>query len=194
MKLIFVATKNHAKFEEIKNILNRYGVITQMPSVDMDFAEGIISYKKNAGMKALYLNQRLNCDALGEDSGIEIPVLGGFPGVMSARFIKGSDSDRNTALLDKIKSLRTTDRKAVFKSYTVIILKDGTYLAGYGEVRGIIIDKPAGNNGFGYDPIFVPDGYDKTLAQLTQSEKNNISHRKTAIMTVMKKYTAHINI
>ncbi len=192
--MIFVATNNLAKFEEIKDIMSRYGVTAQMPGMEIDVNEGTVSYEDNARKKALYLTSTLGSDAMGEDSGIEVPALGGFPGVISARFVQGADRNRNAALLDRMKQLAPAERKAVFKAYAVIALADGTCLAGYGELTGKIIEKPAGENGFGYDPIFVPDGYDKTLAQMSPEEKNNISHRRKAIEAVIEKYTAYLKI
>lgn len=192
MNIIAVATNNVAKFKEIKEIINKYGIIAQMPDIKIDVHEGTVSYEENARMKASYLTSKLGSDALGEDSGIEIAALGGFPGVISARFIDGSDNDRNAALLDKMVGIRSDDRKAVFKAYVVISLKNGGYLTGYGELRGKITTTPEGSSGFGYDPIFIPDGYDKTLARIPSDEKNAISHRRKAIEAVIKQYIEHI--
>jgi XTP/dITP diphosphohydrolase len=188
MRIIVVATNNVAKFKEIKEIINRYGIIAQMPDIKIDVHEGVVSYEENARIKASYLTSKLGIDALGEDSGIEVPALGGFPGVISARFIDGSDNDRNAALLSKMVDIRSDDRKAVFKAYVVISLKNGGYLTGYGELKGMMTTTPEGSSGFGYDPIFIPDGYDKTLAQIPGEEKNKISHRRKAIEMVLKEY------
>ncbi len=191
MGVIVVATGNVAKFKEIKEILTRHGIIARMPDIKIDVREGVVSYEENAKIKASYLTSRLGADALGEDSGIEVPALGGFPVVISARFIEGSDRDRNAALLEKMKHIKSEDRKAVFKAYVVITLKDGGYLTGYGELGGRITMKPEGNNGFGYDPIFIPDGYDRSLAILSGDEKNTISHRRKAIEAVLGQYVKY---
>ena len=192
MRTIFVATGNASKFKEIKDIVQRYDISAQMPGIEIDVQEGVVSYEENARLKASYLTSKLGIDALGEDSGIEIPALNGFPGVISARFVEGSDQDRNSALLAKMQLLKPGDRKAVFKAFVVITLKSGGSLTGYGELRGSINDIPMGNNGFGYDPIFIPDGYDRTLALLPGDEKNSISHRRKAIESVIKQYVEHI--
>lgn len=191
VRTILVATGNASKFKEIKDIVQRYDISAQMPGIEIDVQEGVVSYEENARLKASYLTSKLGIDALGEDSGIEIPALNGFPGVISARFVEGSDQDRNAALLAKMQLLKPEDRKAVFKAFVVITLKDGGHLTGYGELRGRITESPAGSNGFGYDPIFVPDGYDRTLALLPGDEKNSISHRRKAIESVIKQYVEH---
>jgi XTP/dITP diphosphohydrolase len=90
-----------------------------------------------------------------------------------------------------MKHIRSDDRKAVFKAYVVITLKEGAYLTGYGELSGMITRKPEGNNGFGYDPIFIPDGYDRSLALLSGDEKNTISHRRKAIEAVLEQYVKY---
>jgi XTP/dITP diphosphohydrolase len=186
--VILIATNNTNKFNEIKEIIQQYGLEAKMPSIKIDVEEGTVSYEENARLKAVYVMSKTGIDTLGEDSGIEVPALGGFPGVISARFVQGSDSDRNKVLLEKIKKLPGFKREAIFKAYTVIALSNGSFIVGYGELRGKIIDEPAGNNGFGYDPIFIPDGYDKTLAQLSSKEKNSISHRKKAIQMAIEQY------
>lgn len=190
MRAIMIATQNRSKFKEIKDIMGTYGIMARMPDIEIDVHEGTVSYEANAQMKASYLVSRLDMDALGEDSGIEVPALGGFPGVISARFVQGSDDDRNRALLDRMKHLQPSERTAVFRACAVISRPDGTSITGYGELHGKIIEQPAGGNGFGYDPIFVPDGYQKTLAQLPSDEKNSISHRKKAIEAVLEAYIA----
>lgn len=191
MGVIVVATGNAFKFKEIQDIVQKYGMTAQMPGIRIDVQEGVVSYEENARLKASYLTSKLGIDALGEDSGIEVPALDGFPGVISARFIDGSDPDRNAALLGKMQHLKPEDRKAVFKAFVVITLRAGGSLTGYGELWGSITDKAAGNNGFGYDPIFIPDGYDKTLALLPGDEKNAISHRRKAIESAIRKYAEH---
>ena len=190
-RTIIVATGNASKFKEIQDIMQKYGMTAQMPGIRIDVQEGVVSYEENARLKASYLTSKLGIDALGEDSGIEIPALDGFPGVISARFVDGSDQDRNAVLLGKMQHLKPEDRTAVFKAFVVITLKTGGYLTGYGELRGRITEIPAGSNGFGYDPIFVPDGYDETLALLPGDEKNAISHRRKAIESAIKKYVEH---
>ncbi len=188
MSTIVVATGNVAKFKEIKSILDGYGIDARMPDLRIDVEEGTASYEDNAILKASYLASRLGTDALGEDSGIEVPALGGFPGVVSARFVPGPDSARNAALLDRMKALAPGRRKAVFKAYAAIALKAGGCITGYGELEGTIADGPAGADGFGYDPVFVPEGYDVTLAQMTHEDKNRVSHRRKALEDVVRKY------
>ncbi len=187
-RIIIIATGNPAKFREISDIMGKYDIAVRMADLRVDVREGTASYEENARLKAFYVAARLGADAFGEDSGIEVPALGGFPGVMSARFIEGRDSDRTDALLDRMRHLGPPDRKAAFKACAVIALADGTTVVGYGELNGRITDGPVGENGFGYDPVFVPDGYDRTLAQMSPREKNDISHRRRAIEAVVEKY------
>ncbi|MCL4478935.1 MAG: non-canonical purine NTP pyrophosphatase [Deltaproteobacteria bacterium] len=193
-KRLLLATQNHAKFLEIKSIIERYAqshkitILTPDRSPIADIKEGIQSYEANAKAKAMYFTERFRVDSLGEDSGIEIPALNGFPGVVSARFVKGSDMDRNNALLERMKHLEGHDRHALFKAYVVIACTNGSFFTGYGALEGHITEALSGSNGFGYDSIFVPDGCDITLAKLNPEEKNGISHRKKAIMSVIEEY------
>ncbi len=189
--ILYVATNNTSKFREIRQIAEDYGIHAQMPAVPVDVQEGVVSYEENALLKASFVTAQFGVDALGEDSGIEVPALGGFPGVISARFVAGSDQDRNNALLERMKALGHGQRQAVFKAYIVITLADGGHLTGYGELRGSIAGVPAGGNGFGYDPIFIPDGYDRTLGLLSEEEKNRISHRRKAIESAFRQYRGH---
>ena len=192
LRAVIIATGNSAKFQEIKDIMGRYGIVARMSDIKVGVREGTLSYEENARLKASYMTARLGVDAFGEDSGIEVPALGGFPGVISARFIEGTDSGRNSALLDRMRHLGPSDRRAVFKACAVITFVNGAFVAGYGELSGRIIDGPAGENGFGYDPVFVPDGHRRTLAQMSPREKDDISHRRRAVEAVLEKYVAYL--
>ncbi len=191
--ILIVATNNEAKFREIRQIAEEYGILARMPAVKTDVQEGVVSYEENALLKASSVTAQSGADALGEDSGIEVTALGGFPGVISARFVEGSDQDRNNALLERMKTLEPSRRQAVFKACVVISLVSGGHLTGYGELRGHITDAPEGGNGFGYDPIFIPDGFDRTLGLLDGEEKNRISHRRKAIESAVRQYRDYKN-
>jgi XTP/dITP diphosphohydrolase len=118
-----------------------------------------------------------------DDSGLMVDYLGGAPGVYSARFAgeECSDEKNNQKLIKLLSGLSQKEKTAKFVSVITLMFPDGETVVARGECKGRIIDSPTGENGFGYDPLFVPDGYDKTFAQLSQEEKNSISHRAKAL-------------
>lgn len=181
MKLVF-ASNNKNKIKEIQLLvpndiqilsLEDIGCVEEIPET-ADTIEG------NAILKANYVTQKYGYDCFADDSGLEVDVLNGEPGVFSARYAGEPKNDDNN--LDKLLSnlKDKTNRKANFK--TVICLNlNGEQNLFTGIINGKIIDKKIGNNGFGYDPIFVADGYLKTFAELSIEEKSNISHRGIAV-------------
>lgn len=118
-----------------------------------------------------------------DDSGLMVDYLGGAPGVYSARFAgeECDDNKNNEKLIKLLNGLSAEDRKAKFVSVITLVYPGGETLVARGECPGRIIEAPTGENGFGYDPLFVPDGYEKTFAQLSEEEKNEISHRAKAL-------------
>ena len=125
---------------------------------------------------------------LADDSGLMVDYLGGAPGVYSARFAgeDGNDEKNNDKLLKLLDGVPAKERTAKFVSVITMVYPDGTVLSARGECPGRIITVPTGDGGFGYDPLFVPEGYDKTFAQLTPEEKNAISHRAAALAELEK--------
>ncbi len=186
---ILLATRNFGKIKEIKKIMDRPGLDWQTfddqqvwPQVD----ETGRTYLDNATLKAETLSRFFELPALADDSGLEVDALGGRPGIQSARFAGESATDQANVLkllseLEKTSQNVDAARVARFVAVVVLVWPDGRSLSAKGECRGSIAWAPRGNRGFGYDPIFVPDGYDKTMAQMSPDEKNSLSHRGRAL-------------
>ena len=182
-----MASHNQHKIKEIEAITKKFG----MPVISRDDAgvppveivEDGETFEENSLKKAQEIQKLCGRITLADDSGLEVDYLGGAPGVYSARFAgeDGNDAKNNEKLLKLLDGLKKDDRKAKFVSVITMVFPDGEVLTARGECPGRIITAPAGENGFGYDPLFVPDGYDKTFAQLTAEEKNHISHRAKAL-------------
>lgn len=186
-QVIVMASHNQHKIKEIEAITKKFG----MPVISRDDAgvppveivEDGETFEENSLKKAQEILKLCGRITLADDSGLEVDYLGGAPGVYSARFAgeDGNDAKNNEKLLKLLDGLKKDDRKAKFVSVITMVFPDGEVLTARGECPGRIITAPAGENGFGYDPLFVPDGYDKTFAQLTAEEKNRISHRAKAL-------------
>ncbi len=186
-QVIVMASHNPHKIKEIEAITKKFG----MPVISRDDAgvppveivEDGETFEENSLKKAREILKLCGRITLADDSGLEVEYLGGAPGVYSARFAgeDGNDAKNNEKLLKLLDGLKKDDRKAKFVSVITMVFPDGEILTARGECPGRIITVPAGENGFGYDPLFVPDGYNKTFAQLTAEEKNRISHRAKAL-------------
>jgi XTP/dITP diphosphohydrolase len=183
--LVF-ATNNQHKADEVGSLLSgQYKVLslkdigceTEIPETGNTFAE-------NAALKSAYVVDHYNLDCFGDDSGLEIDVLNGEPGIFSARY-SGSQSDKENMNLVLAKMQGVSNRKARFT--TVICLSQGSQRYFFeGNIQGLIRTAPLGDKGFGYDPIFQPDGYDVTFAEMTTAEKNEISHRAIAMKKLIE--------
>lgn len=182
MKLVF-ATNNAHKLSEVRAILgDAYEVLSLSElGVHEDIPETADTLEGNALMKAQYIHDHYGIDCFADDTGLEVKALGGEPGVHSARYADngpGHDSEANIdKLLTKLSGI--DNRKARFRTIVALILNGETHLF-EGEVRGTILNERQGKGGFGYDPIFMPDGFDLSFAQLGD-EKNVISHRAIAL-------------
>ncbi len=182
MKLVF-ATNNNYKLKEISHILGNNIELISLSDLNIreEISEDFLTIEENALAKARYIYGITGMDVFADDTGLEIEALGGAPGVHSARFA-GDDKnfDKN---IDKVLELLTgiENRKAVFRTVIALIMKGREYLF-EGKVKGIILNERRGKEGFGYDPVFLPDGYDRTFAEMTLEEKNRISHRARAFM------------
>lgn len=180
MKIIF-ATNNAHKLQEMQQILgSEYTLVTpRQCGITEDIPEEQATLEGNALQKARYLYERTGLDCFADDTGLEVEALGGEPGVRSARYAtEGHDFEANTALL--LRNLESkADRSARFRTVIALILGGSEYLF-EGEVRGTITTKPFGDGGFGYDPVFKPEGCDITFAEMDPAEKNHISHRGRA--------------
>lgn len=179
-KLVF-ATNNAHKLEEVRAILGDGYSVSGLKEIgcDEDIPETAVTLDGNAELKARFVKEKYGYDCFADDTGLEVEALDGAPGVYSARYAgPGHDSEANMELL--LKNMRGKEnRRARFR--TVICLIEGDSLRKFeGIVNGMIIDERRGDNGFGYDPVFVPDGFDRTFAELTAEEKNGVSHRGRA--------------
>ena len=183
MKIIF-ATNNRHKLTEAQEILgNGYQLVTPC---DLGITENIPeeqpTLEGNAFQKARYLYDRTGLDCFADDTGLEVDALGGAPGVHSARYTgrhEDSDAARYTLLLHNLGD--RTDRTARFVSCICCTFPNGDVLRARGTCEGSILFAPRGENGFGYDPVFQPDGYACSMAELRPEEKNAISHRGNAL-------------
>ena len=180
--LIVVASTNRHKYEELVKLFSKTNISLLFGG---DVEEGFSveetedTYEKNALLKARAWAQRTGMPAMADDSGLEVFALGGAPGVLSARSAPGSDEDRVRWLLDKIEG--ASDRSARFVACIVVALPDvEEYHTVTGICTGNIALSPSGSAGFGYDPVFIPDGYTETLADLGESVKLKKSHRAIA--------------
>ncbi|MDP3436636.1 MAG: RdgB/HAM1 family non-canonical purine NTP pyrophosphatase [Bacteroidales bacterium] len=181
MDIIF-ATSNLHKLNEAKAIIgDLFSLITPRElGIYEDIPEDEDTLQENAIFKARYLWERCGKVCFADDTGLEVDALGGAPGVRSARYASDEcDSRRNMQKL--IKELNgISNRKARFRTIVALVIDDKVSLF-EGQLKGSIINSPSGSEGFGYDPIFLPEGYTKTLAELTSHEKNLISHRGIAM-------------
>lgn len=185
MKLVFASSNNH-KINEIKKLLPENIELLGLNDVECfdEIPETAETIEGNAILKADYIKKKYGLNCFADDSGLEIEALNGQPGVYSARYA-GEPKDDNKNIDKVLFNLdNQTNRKANFKTVICLNLNDKQYLF-TGIVNGSIIYEKKGDNGFGYDPIFVPDGFDKTFAQMTFEEKNQISHRAKAVMKMI---------
>lgn len=189
MEIVF-ATNNAHKLAEVSAVLgDGYRLVTPRDcGVEEEIPETQATLEGNALQKARYLHARTGRDCFADDTGLEVAALGGAPGVHSARYATdGHDFAANNRLL--LKNLEgQTDRRARFRTVVALIL-DGEEHLFEGIVEGRIIEAERGVEGFGYDPLFIPDGSDKTFAEMDADEKNAVSHRGRAI----RKLAAHLH-
>lgn len=181
---VLIGTKNPDKQAEIVSILGTIPGLTFLTSREVPFPEVEetgSTLEENARLKALSIARATGLPTLAEDSGLEVVALGGAPGVRSARFAgEGKDyRENNRKLLALLAGVE--DRRARFRTVAALALPDGRVWLAEGVLWGEIATAPRGSHGFGYDPLFVPQGGDRTLAELSQLEKNRISHRRRAL-------------
>ena len=180
-KKLILATHNDHKAKEFRDILPQFHVQTLAQlGHDEDIEETASDLEGNSFLKAETIFKRYGHVVISDDSGLEVDALDGAPGVYSARYAGEPRNDqRNTEkLLDKLQS--ASNRKAQFRTVITLMNEENNFQF-EGIVSGTIAKNPRGRGGFGYDPIFVPDGYEQTFAELAADEKNKISHRANAI-------------
>ena len=182
MKIVF-ATNNKHKLEEIKDILGKDFEIVSLAEIGCheDIPETGLTLEENARQKSTYIVEHYNHDCFADDTGLEVDALNGEPGVHSARYGEGTDHDSEAnmrKLLSKMSNVK--DRTARFRTVISLII-NGVEHQFEGRVEGRIATEKHGKEGFGYDPIFIPEGYDKSFAELGEEVKNQISHRARAV-------------
>ncbi len=192
MKLI-IASNNAHKLVEIKAILKDYfeDVLSlREAGIDHETVEDGTTFMENAMKKASEIAQISGCCALADDSGICVDALDGAPGIFSARFCghHGDDEANNRTLLQKLQGVE--NRNAHYTCAIALVRPDGSSVQAEGYFHGVVIDTPAGENGFGYDPLFYLPDQGCTAAQLSPEEKNAISHRAIALQLLVKKLNA----
>lgn len=187
MEQIIIATKNKGKIREFKDFFKVYGIeVLSLFDLDKnipDIAETGATFEENAALKAEQIASLLNKPVLADDSGLMVDALDGAPGIYSARYAgeEKSDDANNEKLLNALKSVPEEKRTAEFVCVLAVCVPEEETVFQTGICKGKIASKPQGSNGFGYDPLFVPDGYTKTMAEIPAEEKNRISHRSQAI-------------
>ena len=183
---LLIATTNPGKIREIRNLLNETNVEILTPTdigLELIVDETGITYQENAEMKAIAYHKASHLPVLADDSGLEVEALGGLPGIRSARFANSKnaiDHDRRSLLLQKLSS-HPRPWKARFVCVATLLIPGKSSISKIGECKGEIIPEERGEEAFGYDPIFLVAGTQKTMAELNLQEKNRISHRAKAV-------------
>ncbi|NLV53390.1 MAG: non-canonical purine NTP diphosphatase [Bacteroidales bacterium] len=189
MKTLVFASNNAHKLEEIRAILGKDFEVKSLKDIgcETDIPETGSTFRENALQKATYVKEHFGFDCFADDSGLQVEALNGEPGVYSARYAtmnghtmdSGEKDDINMdVLLQKME--KEENRKACFRTCIALIYEGETHYFD-GVVNGLIIREKRGEGGFGYDPIFMPEGYEQTFAELGNELKNNISHRARAV-------------
>jgi XTP/dITP diphosphohydrolase len=187
MQLCF-ATNNAHKLDELRLLVGSKINIQSLHDIGCkaDIPETGNTLQANSLQKATYIKERYALNCFADDTGLEVDFLNGAPGVLSARYAgEPVDSSKNMALL--LSNLEnTSDRKARFKTVITLLLEEKPPIYFEGVVEGRITKKPYGKTGFGYDPIFIPNGFSRTFAEMTANEKNGISHRGKAVRKLIE--------
>lgn len=204
MTKVVLATRNHNKVEELRHILAdvcdelRLDIVglDEFPDVP-DVIEDGVTFEQNAILKAASAARATGMPALADDSGLAVDVLGGAPGIFSARWSGGRGDRANLELLlAQLGDVRDEHRAAAFVCAAALVMPDGRSAAELGRYPGHIGREPRGTNGFGYDPIFIPsdqpDGSERTLAEFGAKEKNAVSHRALAFRALVPHLKEHL--
>ena len=182
---ILIATNNRHKAKEIGMILSDFAgaefiTVDRLPEQPPKPDETGSTFEENAVIKALYYTRFFGGLCIADDSGLEVEALGGAPGVYSSRYSgkEGDDAANNSRLLDELR--HELNRRARFVCVCAAASGGKVVALAHGECRGRLLSEPEGEAGFGYDPLFVPDGFSVTFAQMDELKKNSISHRRMA--------------
>lgn len=190
---LVIASLNRAKSAEITRILRREGLefdliaLADLPPIELPL-EDAATFSANAAAKATHVARATGLPVVADDSGLQVHALGGQPGIRSARYAgdHATDEDRNQKLLHRMQGLPDDQRRARFHCAAAFATPHGDLLVTEEVCEGKIAPAPAGHHGFGYDPVFIPDGYTCTMAQLTPAQKDAISHRGQAFRALAK--------
>lgn len=188
---LLIATRNNKKKRELQSILSSWDIniltLDDMETMPEIIEDGV-TFVDNAVKKARTIAQLSGCTTLADDSGLEVDALGGEPGVYSARFSgpEADDNKNNRKLLDMMRDVAAEERTARFICVIAVAAPDGSVQTVEGVCAGKIGMYAKGENGFGYDPLFIPAGFDRTFAELADDEKNRISHRGKALQEAKK--------
>ena len=184
---LLVATRNAHKTEEIQRILGPQFNVTDLaahPEIP-HIAESGTTFQENAILKAVAVSKRMPGFVIADDSGLEVEALGGAPGIHSARYagMNATDQEKTDKLLEELTRVGATKnaRRARFRCVLALAYKGNVLGAFEGIIEGQIADRPHGSHGFGYDPIFMPEGFQQTFGELAPAEKNQLSHRARAL-------------
>ncbi|HHT65033.1 MAG: RdgB/HAM1 family non-canonical purine NTP pyrophosphatase [Caldicoprobacterales bacterium] len=191
MKQLLIASNNEGKIKEIKKVFSGldYEIISMKEKgLNLTIIEDQPDFAGNSFKKASEVSKQTGEIVLADDSGLEVEVLGNKPGVLSARFAGeyATDQENNEKLLLLLKDVPNERRRARFRCVMTMYWPDGFYIQTEGTCHGRIGFVPKGSHGFGYDPLFILEGFEKTMAQLTIEEKNKISHRALALKALLE--------
>lgn len=195
MKLL-VATNNQGKLKEFNEILGELGITCvslKDMGISVEVEETGTTFLENALLKAKEIYKIANVPTISDDSGLMVDSLNGEPGVYSARYAGEPSDDNNNMdkLIGNLKGIK--NRTARFKSVIAAVFSEEDILVSEGECEGVIIDEKRGENGFGYDPIFYVESFGKTFAQMSDAEKNSLSHRGNAIRALKEQLKLRLN-
>ena len=196
--IIILATNNKSKVKEISEMMSGSDITFESladAGINVEVEERGTTFEENALLKAREICKLSGKPTISDDSGLEIDALDGAPGIYSSRFM-GEDTSydiKNNALIEKLENVADPDRTARFRCCMALVLPDGREFVTEGAMEGIIAREPKGINGFGYDPIlFIPE-YNRTSAELSSEEKNNISHRGEALRKMIEVIKKELN-
>ena len=190
---LIIASHNSGKIREFQAVLgDRWRVSPQADLGVSEAEETGSTFVENALIKARHACAQCHCAALADDSGLVVPALDGAPGLRSARYSGGDDEANNALLLQNMATLEGADRAAFYVAVVVLLrhTDDPTPLIAEGRWYGHIAPAPRGTGGFGYDPLFVAEGYDQHAAELSAAEKNRVSHRAIAVRRLLDQLAA----
>lgn len=189
MKEVIIATSNQGKVKEFEQMFSEYEIsVKSLKDFEeqIDVEETGKTFEENALLKAETISERWNVPVIADDSGLQVDILDGRPGIYSARYAGEDKNDKKNSekLLKELGETTVKDRTARFVCVIAVAVPGEESFTKRGTCEGAIALQPRGEHGFGYDPIFIPEGYKKTMAQLTAEEKNNISHRHHALLKI----------